>query len=154
MGDNVLINETNRLITSCDEAFATMQFREGLQKGWHEMLLARNEYRSWCNDSSIPMHKTVISKWIEALIILICPICPHWSEALWSKIGKEGLAVKAPWPVADEEDKLLTRQAKFLRDSLKKFRGIVGKAKKRMDISFYRGYEFVPRMEGERAQIY
>jgi len=128
--DNVLINETNRLITSCDESFAAMQFREGLQKGWHEMLLARNEYRSWCNDSSISMHKTVVSKWIEALVILICPICPHWSENVWSKIGKEGLAVKASWPSADVEDKLLTRQAKFLRDALKRYRGNMGKAKK------------------------
>ena len=49
---------------------------------------------------------------------------------MWRKIGKDGLAVKAPWPVADEEDKLLLRQAKFLRDSLKKFRGQAGKAKK------------------------
>jgi len=128
--DKVLINEVNRLIAACGESFAAMQFREGLQKGWFEMLLARNDYRSWCSDSSIPMHKTVISKWFEALIILICPICPHWSEALWSKIGKEGMAVKAPWPIADAEDKLLTRQAKFLRDSLKKFRALVGKAKK------------------------
>lgn len=128
--DKVLINEVNRLITACGESFAAMQFREGLQKGWFEMLLARNDYRSWCSDSSIPMHKSVISKWSEALIILICPICPHWSEALWKKIGKEGMAVKAPWPIADAEDKLLTRQAKFLHDSLKKFRGIVGKAKK------------------------
>jgi leucyl-tRNA synthetase len=49
---------------------------------------------------------------------------------MWKKLGKEGLAIKAPWPVADEEDKLLTRQGKFLRDSLKKFRGLAGKAKK------------------------
>lgn len=49
---------------------------------------------------------------------------------MWPKLGKEGMAVRAPWPVADEEDKLLARQAKFLRDTLKKFRGQVGKAKK------------------------
>ena len=125
-----LINETNRLITQCGDSFAAMQFREGLQKGWFEMLLARNDYRSWCSDSSIPMHRSVIAKWINALVILICPICPHWSENIWSKIGNEGLAVKASWPSADAEDKLLTRQSKFLRDSLKKFRGISGKAKK------------------------
>jgi len=128
--DKILINDTNRLITSCGDAYEAMQFREGLQKGWFEMLLARNDYRSWCTDSSVPMHKTVITKWIEALIILICPICPHWSESLWSKIGKEGTVVKAPWPIADTEDKILSRQAKFLRDSLKKFRGIMGKTKK------------------------
>ena len=49
---------------------------------------------------------------------------------MWKKLGKEGFAVKAPWPVAGEEDKSLTRQSKFLRDSLKKFRTQVGKAKK------------------------
>lgn len=50
---------------------------------------------------------------------------------MWKDLGKEGLAVRAPWPVAAaEEDKLLTRQAKFLRDSLKNFRNAVGKAKK------------------------
>lgn len=49
---------------------------------------------------------------------------------MWAKVGKEGLAVKAPWPQAGEEDKLLTRQAKFLRDALKRFRGQHGKAKK------------------------
>lgn len=38
--------------------------------------------------------------------------------------------MKAAWPEAQEEDKLLTRQAKFLRDGLKQFRGQAGKAKK------------------------
>lgn len=128
--DKVLINETNRLIGDCGSAFSKMQFREGLQRGWHEMLGARGEYRSWCQDSGVPMHKEVVTKWAESLIILICPICPHWSESLWKKLGKEGLAVKAAWPVADEEDKLLSRQAKFLRDGLKQFRGQAGKAKK------------------------
>jgi len=49
---------------------------------------------------------------------------------MWTKLGNEGLAVKAPWPVADEEDKILTRQAAFLRSALKKFRSQLGKAKK------------------------
>ena len=47
---------------------------------------------------------------------------------IWKKLGKEGLAVKAPWPVADEEDKVLTRQSKFLRESLRYFRAQAGKA--------------------------
>jgi leucyl-tRNA synthetase len=54
---------------------------------------------------------------------------------MWDKLGKEGLAVKAPWPVADEEDKILTRQAAFLRKCLKKFRSQVGKAKKFSSVS-------------------
>ena len=45
-------------------------------------------------------------------------------------MGKDGLVVKAPWPVTDNENKILTRQAKLLRDSLKQFRAQAGKAKK------------------------
>lgn len=52
------------------------------------------------------------------------------SETLWKDLGKVGLAVKASWPIVGEEDKMLTRQAKFLRDSLKNFRISSGKAKK------------------------
>ena len=76
--DKVLQNETNRLIEAAGSGFARMQFREGLQHGWFEMMLARNEYRSWCQDSDIPMHKDVVRNWAESVIILICPICPHW----------------------------------------------------------------------------
>lgn len=49
---------------------------------------------------------------------------------VWKKLSPEGLAVQAPWPVAEEEDKILTRQAQLLRDSLKSFRTLTGKAKK------------------------
>jgi leucyl-tRNA synthetase len=49
---------------------------------------------------------------------------------VWKKLGKEGFAVQAPWPVAEDEDKILTRQAQLLRDSLKSFRTLSGKAKK------------------------
>jgi leucyl-tRNA synthetase len=76
------------------------------------------------------MHGDVVRRWAESIVVLICPICPHWSEKIWKKLGKEGLAVRAPWPEAGSEDKLLTRQAKFLRDSLKQFRTLAGKAKK------------------------
>lgn len=76
------------------------------------------------------MHKDVISKWCDALVIMICPICPHWAEKMWKQMDKQGFAVNAAWPIADEEDKILSRQAKFLRDALKSFRTTVGKAKK------------------------
>lgn len=49
---------------------------------------------------------------------------------VWKKLGKKGFSVKAPWPVAGEEDKILTRQEQLLRDSLKRFRTQAGKAKK------------------------
>ena len=64
------------------------------------------------------------------MLTLFCIIYHYRSETLWKDLGKEGLAVRALWPVVGEEDKLLTRQSKFLRDSLKNFRAQAGKAKK------------------------
>lgn len=49
---------------------------------------------------------------------------------MWKSVGKTGLAVKAPWPTVEAEDKMLTRQGGFLRSALKNFRGQLGKAKK------------------------
>jgi leucyl-tRNA synthetase len=76
--DQVLINETNRLISAATTSFRGMQFRDGLQKGWFEMLLARNEYRAWCQDSSLSEHQEVVRRWAETVVVMICPICPHW----------------------------------------------------------------------------
>jgi len=128
--DKVLVNETNRLVKATEDAFEAMQFREGLQKGWFEMTIAKNQYKSWCQDSGVAVHEGLVRKWAESLIVIMCTICPHWSETLWKDLGKDGLAVRASWPTVGEEDKLLTRQAKFLRDSLKSFRTSAGKAKK------------------------
>jgi leucyl-tRNA synthetase len=49
---------------------------------------------------------------------------------MWKTLGKEGFAVQASWPVDEKEDPILTRQFKFLRESLKSFRSQVGKTKK------------------------
>ena len=76
--DKVLQNETNRLVKATEVCFETMQFREGLQKGWFEMMIAKNQYKSWCQDSGVPLHEGLVRKWAESLIIIICPICPHW----------------------------------------------------------------------------
>jgi len=131
--DRVLHNEIDRSVSSTESSFAAMQFREGLLTGWFDMLHARNEYRSFCQDNAIPIHRGVITRWAEALVVMICPVCPHWSEKMWSALGRTvdtGYVVVAKWPVANGEDKVLTRRARFLRDSLKTFRAQVGKAKK------------------------
>eukprot|EP00592_Proboscia_alata_P010622 CAMPEP_0194352348 /NCGR_PEP_ID=MMETSP0174-20130528/741_1 /TAXON_ID=216777 /ORGANISM="Proboscia alata, Strain PI-D3" /LENGTH=1095 /DNA_ID=CAMNT_0039120341 /DNA_START=121 /DNA_END=3408 /DNA_ORIENTATION=- len=133
--DRVFDNEMDRCIRATAHSYSTMQFRDGLQHGWHEMLLARNEYRSYCHSAASPLHAKLVTRFLETIVILICPVCPHWSEGLWRNVLKKditkvGAAVHAPWPQGKAEDKLLTRQSKFLRDSLKAFRQQLGKAKK------------------------
>jgi leucyl-tRNA synthetase len=76
--DKVLLNETNRHIIGAGNSFAAMQFRKGLQDAWYEMLIARDDYRTWCQDSGTPMNRDVVRRWAESIVILICPVCPHW----------------------------------------------------------------------------
>jgi leucyl-tRNA synthetase len=40
---------------------------------------------------------------IEALLLLLCPIAPHITEELWSRLGKPYSIHQQPWPVWDEE---------------------------------------------------
>jgi leucyl-tRNA synthetase len=76
--DLILRNEINRLIVATATAYSTMQFKEGLKHAWFEMMNARSEYRTWCKDSAVVLHKDIVRRWAESIVILICPICPHW----------------------------------------------------------------------------
>ena len=87
--DKILLNETYRLTAAAGGAFSAMQFKEGLKQGWFEMLLARNDYRSWCVDSEVGLHADVVRTWIETIVIVICPICPHWYVLCESEISLE-----------------------------------------------------------------
>lgn len=128
--DRILLNEVSRSVAACTASFANMRFKDGLKACWFDMLHARNDYRAWSADSKTPMHEQVFRRWAESLAVMICPVCPHWAEMVWAKLGMGGLVVKAAWPEAGQEDKMLTRQAKFLREAMKTFRAQVGKARK------------------------
>jgi len=127
--DRALKNEVARLVKHTGEAYGAMQFREGLKMGWYDMVNAKNEYLNWCHVSNVPMHAEVIEEWLRALVVMACPIVPHWSESQWKVLSLPGMAVQAPWPSVGEEDKLMSRQSKFLRDSMKSFRNTASKAK-------------------------
>jgi leucyl-tRNA synthetase len=130
--DRVFANNMNRLIAETDDAFGDMRFRDGLKSGWYEFVNARNVYRDWCAVSGVTMNKGLTVRWMKSIVVLMTPITPHWSEHLWSSVLKEeGFVVKAPFPTSLGEDKVLTRQSQCLFSSLKSFRQMVGKAKKK-----------------------
>jgi leucyl-tRNA synthetase len=39
---------------------------------------------------------------LEAVVLMLQPITPHLSHALWKALGREGAAVDQPWPTVDE----------------------------------------------------
>lgn len=45
----------------------------------------------------------VYSHAVENLLILLAPLCPHFSEELWQKLGGEGSVHQQQWPTADSQ---------------------------------------------------
>lgn len=52
--------------------------------------------RDWCTKTERPMHKTLVLRFIEVQIILLAPICPHYTEHLWGLMGNGGKRTEKP----------------------------------------------------------
>jgi leucyl-tRNA synthetase len=56
------------------------------------------------NGDGTPATEGVLAARVEALDILarlVAPFTPHLAEEAWARLGREGMAVDAPWPKAD-----------------------------------------------------
>lgn len=46
--------------------------------------------RDWCAKTSTVMHKTLVLRFIEAQVVVLAPICPHYAEHFWGLLGHGG----------------------------------------------------------------
>lgn len=127
--DRAFMNEMDDLIGRTDANFGNMFYREGLKTGWFDFQIVRDHYRDWSVRCEIPMHKTVIMRFIEAQTLLIAPICPHWAEHIWGLLNKSTSITCASWPAYDEPDKRMLKSSGFFRDALRTLRTAMIKAK-------------------------
>ena len=75
-------------------------------------------------------------KFVKTIAVIMSPIIPHWCEAVWEAIGESGFAVKEKWPEVPAENKLMSKQMHCLMRSLKNFRQVVTKSKKKISSIF------------------
>jgi leucyl-tRNA synthetase len=64
---------------------------------------------------------------LRAAVLMLQPIAPHISHALWPMLGGEGAAMDAPWPSLD--------QSALVRDSIEMVVQVNGKVRARMDVA-------------------
>jgi len=58
-----------------------------------------------------------VRQWAEWQALMMTPITPHWSEAMWELLGKPGCIVHAPWPKPSvAEDAQITAAGEYLFD--------------------------------------
>jgi len=136
--DKAFDNEVNFLITEAKENYENMLFREATQKAFFNMMSERSRYRLICNSSGTPMHKKCILRYINAFVVMMAPICPHWSEKVWQKYpairlgDKSSLVINASWPAVQADlDPSLQRQYSFVEDYVKTLRKVVSRKKKK-----------------------
>ena len=129
--DSCFLNEVNYICDATRSKFEGMMFRDGLTLCWYELMIARDMYRDWAVRVSVPMHENVIRTFINALVIMMAPITPHWCEHVWCNVLKNTnistTVCDAPWPVGPH-DPLLRKQYYFFRDTLKNARAALIKA--------------------------
>ena len=92
------------------------------------------------------MHVDVITRFINALVVMMSPICPHWSEHIWGLLGKrqtqavgtaqsEAQAVQyssinhTSWPVYTPYDRDIRKQYLFFCSFMKNVRQLNLKTK-------------------------
>ena len=127
--DHAFMNEISYLVEATALAFDKICYREGIHRCWFDMLIARDLYRDWSTRCDIPMHKDVLTRFFESIVITMSPICPHWCEHIWGVLGNETSVFQARWPTYTPYDKLIRKQYIFFRAFLKNIRQAAIKSK-------------------------
>uniref|UniRef100_K3WQ54 leucine--tRNA ligase n=1 Tax=Globisporangium ultimum (strain ATCC 200006 / CBS 805.95 / DAOM BR144) TaxID=431595 RepID=K3WQ54_GLOUD len=120
--DRVFLHQMSNLINATAKYYDRLQWREGLHTGFFDFQIARDTYREICSRGQVAMHHDVIMRFIEAQIIMLSPITPHFCEHVWALIDKKGFVSVASWPQADEVDFALLRAGDFLNKTVRVFR--------------------------------
>ena len=119
--DRVFDNAMNRGITLTEAHYKAMNFKEALKTGFFEYQDARDKYREL--SLSMAMHKDLVLKFIETQAIILCPICPHTAEYVWTEVlKKKGSINSAKWPVVKQVDEVLLQSFSYLMDASHSFR--------------------------------
>jgi leucyl-tRNA synthetase len=68
------------------------------------LMILMNKMDKYQGEENSPLKQSILNRAVEAVILLLAPITPHFSEELWERIGKSrGTVQDEPWPSYDEE---------------------------------------------------
>jgi leucyl-tRNA synthetase len=75
-----------------------------------------------------PQARAVVQEGLEAVVVMLSPIVPHITQALWQALGHTGLVLDAAWPKVDE--------SALQRDDLKMVIQVNGKLRGHITVPF------------------
>lgn len=117
--DKVFISEMNKAVLETKAHYDAFLFKSALRTGVFEFQAKRDRYREM---SMKGVHVDLIFRFIELQALLMCPICPHIAEYIWSLIGKKESIMHALWPQAGAVDEKLVEAADYQTEAAHEFR--------------------------------
>jgi leucyl-tRNA synthetase len=78
-------------------------------------------------EGSAEQDHAVVDEAVRTALIVLSPIAPHITQALWAQLGETGILVNAVWPTLDENA--------LVRDSVELVVQVNGKVRGRIEIS-------------------
>src|SRR5579862_4440459 len=123
--DRCFENEINSLIEQTTAHFDATNYKSALKTGLFDFQNAKSWYREV---SGGDVHRDLILQFIEAQVLLIAPIAPHWSDYLWREVLKKSGSVQVaafPKPSCPEDKAIAAAQGyvKSLSDAVHQAEG-------------------------------
>jgi leucyl-tRNA synthetase len=87
-----------------------MCYRDGIHRGWFDMLIARDIYRDWSIRCNIPFHASTVTRFINALVVMISPICPHWADSMLELISPGASINDTLWPAFTPYNRVIRKE--------------------------------------------
>jgi len=117
--DNIVSNKIKSMVEEAYTAYEGMVYSDALRAIFYDIDNLRSQYSILTNDD---VHAEVIREFLEAQMIALSPIAPHFCEHAWQKIlGKTTLVVQERWPRSDI-DSVLLQQYDLIQGILRGFR--------------------------------
>ena len=130
--DKVFHTKMNELIADADYQYSRQQFKSALKSCFYEMGNARNQYVNYHKLAKLSMHEDVVMRYINAFVVMLSPICSHWSEYVWMDVlGNKTSIMKALWPVTVDVDPVVKQIYKYISDTIDSFRKSLAPPKKK-----------------------
>ncbi|MEN2499944.1 MAG: hypothetical protein MHMPM18_004122 [Marteilia pararefringens] len=113
-GNGIVTRQENSPLNFIDECFEStvahqlnqsyINYEKMLYKGslkwcFHEMMILKSQYKNYCRKLKIKMHQKCLEGFIKRVLIALSPICPHFTEFMWNKIGFSTLIIDQRWDI-------------------------------------------------------
>jgi leucyl-tRNA synthetase len=125
--DQVFDSQINSIIHNTENGYENLVIREVVKEAFYRMNSIREEYKISC--SGFGMKKSLVKKWIRNQLILLCPITPHFCEAIYQEIKEKikmendpMFAVDLQFPVQEPEDKMVIQKYSYVTEVGKNLR--------------------------------